>query len=369
MTKILVIGQVPPPDHGANFMTEVMLNVLQGKNYNVTFINKFFSKTPQDIGKVSIRKLIRMPILMAKMLIKCLHIRPEICIYFIALGKIGFLADNFILFLLSMCRIPYILDIHGKGFYNLCTSNNIWRILVRTALSNALGGMVRGEILKNDVNMFIPNDRLMVVPNAIPNLPLVNQTNHRDNIKVLFLSHLKPLKGPLEFLKAAKIANQKRQDIRFVLAGPDRDKSFSQKLKTYVKDNGLNEYVEMPGGIYGEDKEKLFASSDIFVFPTHWETFGLVIIEAMRAGLPVISSSEGAIPEIIQDGLTGFIINPNCPEEIADRILVLADNPNLRRSMGMKGREVFESKYTLEVYAEKLDKAIKVFLDMIKHTK
>ena len=100
-------------------------------------------------------------------------------------------------------------------------------------------------------------------------------------------------------------------------------------------------------------KIKFFRTSDIFVFPTYYEreTFGIVNIEAMSWGLPVISSTEGAIPEIVQDGVTGFIVNPKSPEEIADKIMILINNSDLRIKMGMKGREVYKSKYTPESYA------------------
>ena len=127
----------------------------------------------------------------------------------------------------------------------------------------------------------------------------------------------------------------------------------------------------MPGRVYGEEKETLFAKSDIFVFPSYYEreTFGIVNIEAMSWGLPVISSNEGAISEVVQDGISGFIVNPKSPKEIADRILTLVNNPDLRRKMGVKGRELFELKYTLEALAGNLDGTIMFFLDILKRDK
>ena len=350
-------------------MAKVMLEALEKEGYQVIFIDKSFSKSIETLGKPSLRKILRVPVLAIEILTACLFKRPKVCIYFIACShKPIFLVDAFLLFLFRLCHIPYILRFGGKGFRNLQNESSIWKLLVSFTLSNALGGIVKGEALKWDVNLFIPNERLVPMPNAIENRPFVSQSKHKDYVQVLFLSNLIPSKGPLEVLKAAKIVVQRRQDVRFILAGADWSQSFSQQLRSYISDNGLDEYVEMPGGVYGEEKEKLMVSSDIFVFPTYYEyeTFGIVNIEAMRAGLPVISSSEGAIPEVVRDGVTGFIVNPKSPEEIADKILTLVREPNLRKSMGMKGREVFESKYTLEAYAKTLDGAIKFFLDKLK---
>ena len=120
--------------------------------------------------------------------------------------------------------------------------------------------------------------------------------------------------------------------------------------------------------VYGKEKDKLFASSDIFIFPSYfkYEVFGTVNIEAMRWGLPVITSNEGAISEIVEDGVQGFIVDPKNHFEIAEKILILIDNPTLRRQMGLKGREKYELEYTLEAYTKNLCNAITFFRDKLK---
>ena len=363
--KILIVGQLPPPYHGSNVMAKNMLEALQKNDYQIEFIDKSLSQSIEMISRISIRKLLRAPILAVRILIACLFRRPRVCMYFISFGKIAFLLDSFLLLLLRMFQVPYILRFGGKGAYDLQSENSFWKLLISLTLKNALGGIVKGEQLKWDVNLFIPNERLIPVPNAIHNTPFTFQNGHKDYVQILFLSNLVPSKGPLEVLKASKIVIREEQNVRFILAGRDWKQSFSSKLRSYTIDNKIGEYVNMPGGTYGKAKEKLLASSDIFVFPTRWETFGIVNLEAMRAGLPVISSSEGAIPEVVQNGVTGFIVNPESPEEIADKILSLVRNPSLRKNMGMKGREVFETKYTLETYAKTLDGAIRFFLDKL----
>ena len=297
--------------------------------------------------------------------------RPAMCIYFIAVGKSAFLVDAFLLFLLRLCRLPYILRFGGKGYYELQNEGLIWHFLVSSTLSNALGGIVLGETLKWDVNSFIPDERLICVPNGIENHSFVSRNTQNNNIQILFLSNLHPSKGPFDVLKAANIVVKQNTNVRIVLAGADSSQSFTQSLRSYIVDNGLDEYVTMPGRVYGEEKEKLFETSDIFVFPTYFEreTFGIVNIEAMSWGLPVISCNEGSISEVVQDGITGFIVNPKSPKEIADRVLELVNDPDLLRKMGMKGRELFKSKYTLEAFARNLDGAISFFGDILKSDK
>lgn len=368
--KILIIGQLPPPYHGSNVMAKAMLSVLNTEGYEVNFVDKSFAKSIDTIGKPSLRKILRVPVLAIEILITCLFKRPAMCIYFVAVGKSAFLVDAVLLFLLRLCHLPYILRFGGKGYSDLQRGGFIWNFLVSFTLSNALGGIVLGETMKWDVNLFIPDERLIYVPNGIENRIFNFQNTRNNNIQVLFLSNLVLSKGPFEFLKAANIVIKKNTNVRFVLAGADSSPIFTKRLRSYIANNGLDEYVTMPGRVHGEEKEKLFATSDIFVFPSYFkrEVFGTVNVEAMSWGLPVISSNEGAIPEIVQDGITGFIVNPKSPKEIADRILTLVNNPDLRVKMGMKGREVFESKYTLEVYSKTLNDTIRYFLDKIEYS-
>ena len=367
--KILIIGQLPPPYHGSNVMAKTMLSALNDLGYQVEFIDKSFSKSIETIGKPSIRKILRVPVLAIEILIACLFKRPRMCIYFIAVGKSAFLVDAFLLFLLRLCRLHYVLRFGGKGYSDLQKEGLIWSSLVSSALSKAFGGILLGERMKWDVNSFIPDDRLIYVPNGIKNHNFNLQNKQSSNIQVLFLSNLVPSKGPFEVLKAANIVTKQSANICFILAGADSSQSFTQELRSYINNKSLDEYVSMPGRVDGDEKDKLFSESDIFVFPSYFkrEVFGTVNVEAMSWGLPVITSDEGAISEIVEDGITGFIVNPKSPKEIANKILILASNPDLRRRMGMRGRKIFESKYSLEAHAQYLDKTISHFLGLMKN--
>jgi len=86
------------------------------------------------------------------------------------------------------------------------------------------------------------------------------------------------------------------------------------------------------------------------VLPTLNDCFPLVILEAMRAGLPVVATDEGAIPEIVDDEVTGYIVPKNQPENLADKLELLLYDPELRKRMGGAGRNRFLEKYTLDKF-------------------
>lgn len=114
----------------------------------------------------------------------------------------------------------------------------------------------------------------------------------------------------------------------------------------------MTETVLAHGAQYGKEKEELFRQADIFIFPTYYhnEAFPLVNLEAMQHALPVISTNEGAIPDIIDDGITGYIVAKRDYQALAVRIEILINNPALRKKMGESGKKKFEKLYSLDVF-------------------
>ena len=103
-----------------------------------------------------------------------------------------------------------------------------------------------------------------------------------------------------------------------------------------------------------EEKEAFFRQADIFVFPTYYETFGLVNLEAMEYKLPVISTNEGGIPDIVKDGENGLICEKQNPVSLADCIAKLLDDEELRVKMGSAGHEKFCREFTLDKFENRM---------------
>lgn len=364
--KILVVSQLPPPVHGSTVMTRRFMAALQENGYDVRIVQKTFSKRQDEVGKFSIVKILKIPLLCLRLLSAVWTFKADLCIFFVTVGLSSFAVDSLLMCLLKFCNVPYVLYFHGKGYRGYKHSPNMFvRFLVRYSLSRAHGGLVLGERLKRDVDYFISDDRLYVLPNSVPDIDprkrLIGAGGHRNNTTVIFLSNLVPTKGPMEFLKMAKVVSERESSVRFVLAGQHTYRDFSQELMEYVERQNLQDIVEFRGAVFGETKEKLFQDAHLMVFPTYKETFGLVNIEAMQWGLPVISSDVGAIPDIIQDGINGFIVDPHNITQIANRVLQLIRNPDLRQSMGQAGRKLYEENYSLDAYNQGVKSAMRFF--------
>ena len=121
-----------------------------------------------------------------------------------------------------------------------------------------------------------------------------------------------------------------------------------------VAQMGLIEHVVYAGKRYGVEKDEVLLNSDIFVHPTYNDCFPLVLLEAMQHSLPIVSTFEGAIPEIVEDSINGFLVPQKDAKSLAEKLEILISNPELRQQMGKAGRRKYENEFTLEKFENRL---------------
>jgi len=121
-------------------------------------------------------------------------------------------------------------------------------------------------------------------------------------------------------------------------------------LRNLLSERNLTSSTRITGPLYHDEKTAQLQNADIFVLPTRNEAFPLVILEAMQFGLPVISTREGGIPEMVINGETGLLVDPQDTNELAEKIAALLDNADLRIDMGKKGLERFKKYYTINIF-------------------
>ena len=199
--------------------------------------------------------------------------------------------------------------------------------------------------------MCTDDTRLHYMVNGLEDLPPAARHPH-DPPRVLFLSNMLAAKGPARLVEA--LAVLARRGVRFdaTFAGAPGDGL--AEFEAAVARHALGSHVRYLGPVAGPAKDALFRDHDVFALPTSNETFGLVLLEAMRAGLAVVSSREGAIPEIVVDGHTGFIVDPYDIAALADGVARLLADRELRDRMGEAGRARFLENYTLERFEARL---------------
>ncbi|MEK3714102.1 glycosyltransferase family 4 protein [Paenibacillus sp. FSL R7-0333] len=150
-------------------------------------------------------------------------------------------------------------------------------------------------------------------------------------LMMLYVGRIAPEKDLTTLLQAMQLLPESvRSKIQLVIVG---DGPLLPELKWQAPEN-----VTFTGARHGEELAELYASADLFVFPSCTETFGNVVLEAMASGLPVIAADAGGTRELIAPGVTGMLFGPRSPAAMAEQICTAAARPLLRSAMGREGR-------------------------------
>jgi glycosyltransferase involved in cell wall biosynthesis len=181
----------------------------------------------------------------------------------------------------------------------------------------------------------------------------------RGSRAVLFVGRLSAPKGVYDLFDAIPRVIERHPETRFVLVGVAESDAMEPVIRAEAQRRGIAARVTFLGALAGREKVAAFVNSQMIVVPSWTEGFPLVIAEAMAAGLPVIATGVGAIPDFVTDGEDGFLIAPRDPPALADRICRLLDDEDLRRRISQRVRERALHEFALEVGCGKVTEVIK----------
>ncbi len=337
--------------------TAVWFNVLSKSSLNELFTIKWFNvnihRNFSTLGRKSILKIFPNLKIYHQFRKLIIDFGPDLVLIPVSQSTIGFLKDSILIKLVGR-KAKILIMLHGSNLLNWL-KNSTW--IVNSYFSWIMrrpdGVIVLGEKLKYLFAKWFTSDKIHVVPNGLNFTYNPAFSKHGTNILIRFVGSLMRSKGILEIIQAVKLLKEKNNNFSLIMNGVWRDEGLKDEIENIITSHFLP--VKYEGEVTGYEKEKAFLNSDIFVFtPNRPEGHPYVIIESMAAGLPIISTDQGAITESVIDGVNGFIVKPNCPEEIADRIKYLIENPQERLRMGRESRRLYEENFTEEKMVERL---------------
>lgn len=356
--KILFILHYPPPIHGAaNVGLQIKESKIINETFNCEYINLGTSKTIEEIGREKIVKLFRYLKIFGKILKNMIFNRPDLCYLSMSAKFAPFYKDAALALLVRMFRVKLIYHFHNKGVSlneNLFFDDKLYRFTFRNSKVILLS-----KSLYPDVKKYVDKNQVYFCPNGMAETNIQKtDTIKRKTVELLFLSNLIVSKGIFVMLEACKILKQKEFPFRCTFVGGAGDLD-GKKFQSEIDKLNLSDRVVYLGKKFGDEKNKILADSDIFVHPTLNDCFPLVLLEAMSAYLPVVSTYEGGIPDIIEDGVTGFIVPQRNVKALVDRLEILILDAPLRQKMGKAGRIKFENEFRLEKFEQKLNSILK----------
>ena len=366
--KILFIMHMPPPVHGAAMVGQYIHDseMINGE-FESHYINLTTAKNLQDIGKVGMRKLFDFFKLLRKIRHEVKVVKPQLV--YVTPNACGgaFYKDFVVVQMLKRLGCQVVVHYHNKGVvtrHDRRLDNALYRRFFKD-----IKVILLSECLYKDVKKYVKKEDTFICGNGIPNVTeksACSDTVTSDDIDgkaphVLFLSNLLISKGVVVLLDALNILKEKGSRFACDFVGGETVEMDAAMFQNEVTKRGLEDMVVYHGRKYGKDKEAFLNGADIFVFPTfyHNECFPLVLLEAMQHRLPCVSTTEGGIPGIIDEGKTGFLVPKYNAAILANKIEFLLSDSAMRQRMGEAGREKFEKEFTLEVFEKRMAEILK----------
>jgi glycosyltransferase involved in cell wall biosynthesis len=354
--KILFIMHYPPPIHGAAMVGGYIKNSSIINNaFKCRYINLGTSYTLDEIGHGGIRKIFRYFSLIANVIKNLVNFKPDLCYLTINSYGPAFYKDFLIILILKFSGVKKVYHFHNKGI-SLRQEKPFDNLLYRSAFRKSYIILLSGH-LYHDIQKYIPEEKIYYCPNGIEDKYFEESIMPGEKInkitQLLFLTNLIKSKGLIYLIQACKLLTDRNINFRCMITGAKGDLDHSD-LQKMVFLNGLESYITITEGKYGDDKAASFASADIFVYPTFNDCMPLVLLEAMQYSLPVVSTYEGAIPELVDDGVTGFLVPSKDSEALAEKLGILIKNPELQKKMGKAGRDKYLKEFTLEKFENRM---------------
>ncbi|MFW6079407.1 MAG: glycosyltransferase family 4 protein [Gemmatimonadota bacterium] len=374
--RLLLIGPLPPPFAGPEIGTKTLLESGLRRRWRIDHLNTTIRRSNAEKGRVGPALLTGWARFCAG-LARRLARRPERVLYLAtAANATGWVRDATFLVLAKLVfRRPVVMQFRGGHFRTAFgEAPRPVRAALGALLRRADRMLVQAERLRAEFEGILPPDRVDVLPNGVDveRLQSVERTPSEEG-RVLFIGHLSVAKGYRDLLLAAPEVLRRRPSTRFRIVGTPiaRERNVRVDPRTgrrvedadprdvfasAIEDAGLAERFEFAGGeVRGRRKLRMLRDADVFVLPSYSEGFSMALLEAMAAGVAVVTTPVGAAPELVRDGWNGYLVEPGDVEALADRIARLLGDEGARRRMGERNARLARERFDVRHQVERLD--------------
>jgi glycosyltransferase involved in cell wall biosynthesis len=365
MTRVLVVGQTPPPYHGQAIMIGELLR-LRDPRLELIHVRMEFSEEMGEIGRFRPRKLARLVSLIARIGWTRLRSGANV-LYYPPAGPdlVPVLRDMAVLVSVRWMFRRSIFHFHAGGLSQIYPQlPGPLRALFRLAYRRPDAAIRLSELNPED-GKFLGSRSEHVVPYGIEDPGQTVPAPTRDPQappRILFVAMIRETKGILVLLQACGILARRGLSFSLDVMGGFQSPAFETRVRQVAEEEGLGDRVHFLGVRTGADKFRSYAAADLFCFPTFFEaeTFGVVLLEAMAFSLPIVATRWRGVPSLVKDGENGYLVPIQDSAALAARLEPLLRDPELRATMGQRGRQMFAAHYGLEQYHQAL---ASVFLD------
>jgi glycosyltransferase involved in cell wall biosynthesis len=351
-------------------MIQVLLKG-QFTNIRIYHVRLSFAKSMADMGKFRFLKILRL-LEAISLTIFCSYRYHADILYYPPSGPNYNAMIRDMIFLI-VCRRFFkktVLHFHASGISTLYSQINApTRFLFRKAFFNADLCIRTAEDNIDDSSALYARNSV-VIHNGLEDYALTApgritcRTTEKKSATLLYVGVLSESKGIFVLLQALRSLVERGRDVELRLVGEFDSDITERRYHNFIAKANLQSKAHHLGVLEGAAKFTAYREADIFCFPSHFESesFGLVLVEAMQFGLPIVATRWRGIPSIVQDGKNGFLVPVDNPNEFASKADELILHPSLREQFGRFGRASYEANFRAEQFYQGFEDAVNTYL-------
>jgi len=254
-------------------------------------------------------------------------------------------------------RRPHVWYIHefGREDHDLSFSLGFrWTSKVIAGLSTLV--IVNSRAVEKHYSQYIPQRKIRMIYDGVELASKggdhCNPHSEQGIPRLVLVGSYHRGKGQMTAIQALKRLIDQQVKAELVLVGPTTEAGYLGQLKGAATELGLDEFISFFG--YQDDPAPIVGEADLVLMCSRSEAFGLVTVEGMKLGKPVVGARGGATPELIKDGFNGFLYTVDDPSDLAAKIRYLLENPDVAKQMGENGRRWADETFSTERYLNEL---------------
>jgi len=327
-------------------------------NYELVHVRMNFSSSMDKIGKINVQKILHIFSVVWRAYLARIRSGAN-TLYYVPGGsnRAPVLRDLVILTMIRPVFKKCIFHFHAAGVSEIVRQlPGLLKQWAKSIYSNADLAIFLSD--RNPDNTYFKANKSVVIPNGLEDNGRGKAYKEaRLDIQILFVGVLQETKGVNTLIEACHILKDRGLSFHLNLVGDWVSEQYKLDIKQLVYRYNLESDITFHGILVGEAKWDLYAAADIFCFPSYFESesFGNVLVEAMMHELPIIATNWRGIPDIVDDGINGYLVNIKDAGELSDRMAELMINEEMRESFGKNGREKYECNYKLEIFLQRME--------------
>jgi glycosyltransferase involved in cell wall biosynthesis len=314
------------PDRAAISGVSTHVNLLMGSALDDDFELVHFQVGSEGRNEGRLAKLLRLMASPFALFATILFRHASIVHINTSLNPRAYWRDLVYLYVAKLLRARVVYQVHGGKLPQVFFEGRPW--LTKFLHTTLLAPDVIVVLAKCELDAyreFVPEQDIVALPNGIDctpfqDIPIV-RSQAEYPLRLVYIGRLDREKGIYETLQAMRLAQELGVDARISIAGGGAEEA---RLKRYAQALGLASRVCFVGPVFGDDKVRLLAGADAMILASYSEGLPYALLEAMAAGIPVIATPVGAIPDVVSHGIHGYLVPPRDARAIAEALAAMA---------------------------------------------